>query len=143
MTVQVRGAGSAAEHGYEHPGVVNRYFRKSGGEDGAGTVLVLGIVLATVIALLGLMAIGDAAATRERTQDIADVAALAGAQKLRHSTDSSACAQAEDVVQRHDLTLTSCVVMGEHVRVTVQSRARLINASVESSARAGPADQPP
>ena len=143
MTERMGGAGAAPEHGCEQSSVVSRSFRKSGGERGAGTVLVLGIVLATGIALLGLMAIGDAAATKERTQDIADVAALAGAQKLRHSTDSSACTQAEDVVQRHNLTLTSCVVAGEHVRVTVQSRARLINASVESSATAGPADQPP
>ena len=117
--------------------------KKGGGEHGAGTVLVLGVILATVMALLGLMALGDAVATKERTQDVADVAALAGAQKLRYADESAACQQANDVVARHGLMLASCAVEARHVLVTVGTRTHMVDLSVESSARAGPADEPP
>ena len=114
-----------------------------GGEHGAGTVLVLGIILATALALLGLMAVGDAVATKERTQDVADVAALAGAQRLRHAGKAAACDQAGDIVHRHELSLASCSVRGTHVMVTVRTTTHMITMTVESSARAGPSDEPP
>lgn len=114
-----------------------------GGERGAGTVLVLGIILATALALLGLMAVGDAVATKERTQDVADVAALAGAQRLRHAGKAAACDQAGDIVHRHELSLASCSVRGTHVMVTVRTTTHMITMTVESSARAGPSDEPP
>lgn len=112
-------------------------------ERGSGTVLVLGLILAISVVLLGLMAVGDAVATKERAQDIADVAALAGAQKLRHEGSSVACRQAGELVARHGLSMSSCAVRESHVIVSVRARTHMIKTSVEASARAGPADEPP
>ena len=44
-------------------------------ERGAGTVMVLGLLVAFAIAIMGIMAIGDVVATRDRSQNVADVAA--------------------------------------------------------------------
>lgn len=117
-------------------------------ERGAGTVMVLGLLVALALAIMGIMAIGDVVATRDRSQNVADVAALAGAEELRRAGSTAvgstaACSTAEDVALRNHGTVRECEVVGEHVVVVIGAKAAMTGYSVESRARAGPADRPP
>lgn len=112
-------------------------------ERGAGTVMVLGLLVALALAIMGIMAIGDVVATRDRSQNVADVAALAGAEELRRAGSAAACSTAEEVALRNHGAVRECEVAGEHVVVVIGAKAAMTGYSVESRARAGPADRPP
>lgn len=112
-------------------------------ESGAGTVLALGIVMAMVISLLGMFALAEAVVAKDRTQDIADLASLAGAEELRVSGQKEACVAASDLIGSHGLEMKECRAEGSHVIITVQGRAKAIPMALTSSARAGPSDDPP
>ncbi|MFC8731415.1 Rv3654c family TadE-like protein [Luteimicrobium sp. NPDC057192] len=113
-------------------------------ERGSGTVLVLG--LAAVVVLLGtvLAGLGQAQAAHSAAQGAADLAALAGADALRHGED--ACAVGRAVAERNGGVLDTCVDEGGGV-VRVQMHrdapgvARLVGAGARATAtaRAGPA----
>ena len=112
-------------------------------ERGAGTVMVLGLLVAFAIAIMGIMAIGDVVATRDRSQNVADVAALAGAEELRRGGAAAACTKAQEVALRNQRNVSGCEVVGEHVVVVIQAKAAMSGYSMEVRARAGPADKPP
>ncbi|QFU97014.1 hypothetical protein KDY119_00507 [Luteimicrobium xylanilyticum] len=113
-------------------------------ERGSGTVLVLGLV--AVVVLLGtvLAGLGQAQAARSGAQGAADLAAVAGADALRHGED--ACAVARVVAARNGGTVDACADEGGGVlRVEVHRAApgvaRLVGsgARATAAARAGPA----
>ena len=112
-------------------------------ERGAGTVMVLRLLSAFAIAIMGIMVIGDAVATRDRSQNVADVAALAGAQELRRSGPVAACSKAQEAAVRNQHTVSECEVTGEHVVVVIRANAAMSGYSIDVRARAGPADKPP
>ncbi|WP_284292117.1 Rv3654c family TadE-like protein [Luteimicrobium album] len=113
-------------------------------ERGSGTVLMLG--LAAVVVLLGtvLAGLGQAQAAHASAQGAADLAALAGADALRHGAD--ACAVVRDVAARNGGTVDACVdegggVLRVGVHRDVPGVARLVGsgARATAAARAGPA----
>ena len=112
-------------------------------ERGSGTIMILGLLVAFALAIMGVMAIGDVVATQEHSQHAADVAALAGAEELRRSGPSAACSTAGEVALRNYGTVRDCDVVDEHVVVVIRAKAAMTGYSVESRARAGPADRPP
>ncbi|MFT3944327.1 MAG: flp pilus-assembly TadE/G-like family protein [Ancrocorticia sp.] len=112
-------------------------------ERGSGTVIVLGLLVAFAIVIMGIMAIGDVIATRDRTQHVADVSALAGAEELRRSGSAAACPKAQEVAVRNRGTVSGCEVAGEYVVVVIHDTATLTRYSIKSRALAGPADRPP
>ncbi|PUB24011.1 secretion/DNA translocation related TadE-like protein [Promicromonospora sp. AC04] len=113
-------------------------------ERGAGTVLVLGIVAATLLLALGIAALGTAQNVRGATQAAADLGALAGATALRDGFDP--CGTAGAVVARNGAEIASCEVLGGGVVRVVATRAaagpggELGSAlgQARASARAGP-----
>ena len=112
-------------------------------ESGAGTVLTLAIVMAMVISLLGMFALAEAVVAKDRTQDVADLASLAGAERLRIEGQDRACGVASELVSLHDLDMVSCDVEGSHVAVTVQGHPKAIPITLTSRAQAGPSNEPP
>lgn len=112
-------------------------------EDGSGTVLSLTIVIAMVVAMLGMLVISEAVAAKQRTQDVADLASLAGAERLRDSGQPEACREANSLVSHHHLVLVSCRVQESRVAVVVEGKPKGIPMNVSSSAEAGPANEPP
>ncbi|MGO1591383.1 MAG: Rv3654c family TadE-like protein [Ancrocorticia sp.] len=112
-------------------------------EAGSGTVLSLAVVIAMVISLLGMFAIAEALLARDRTQDVADLASLAGAEQLRLSGEGQACSAAGDLVARHNLDMVACEAEGGHLSVTVEGKPKAIPMTVTSRAQAGPANEPP
>lgn len=135
--------------------------RSRGGDDrGAGTVLVIGIVLGALV-LVGVLAVlGRAEGTRGSAQSAADLAALAAAEQLAGSGPvlgtagqaepdtfavARACRVARDVALVNGAELTTCTHLGDGV-VRVGTH-RALGAGTGSQARAtataGPADVRP
>ena len=105
---------------------------------------MLGLV--AVVVLLGtvLAGLGQAQAVHASAQGSADLAALAGAEALRHGED--ACGVAQEVAVRNGAVLDACLDEGGGVlRVDVHrdapAVARLVGsgARATAAARAGPA----
>lgn len=109
-------------------------------DEGSATINVL--ALSAVLAVAGMVAIllAQVADVRARAATAADLAALAGAS---HVLTRTACPAASAVAASQSARLTSCVVDGWEVRVTVSVRLRgplsHFPAAV-ARARAGPAD---
>lgn len=121
-------------------------------DEGSGTVLVLAVV-AVVMVLAGLVAaLASAQGARARAQTAADLAALAGAQRVATPggipLDAGAvdgadpCATARDVAARNGAGLRSCTAgVDGVVEVTVAGRGGVMQGpAATASARAGPAD---
>jgi secretion/DNA translocation related TadE-like protein len=113
---------------------------RAGADRGAGSILVLGavaVVLTTVLAVLTLAAAYDA---RHRAAAAADLAALAGAGRVRVGVEP-ACSLARTVAAANGGVLRSCAVEGEQVVVSVAATivgpARWLPDPVRR-ARAGP-----
>lgn len=77
---------------------------------GAGTVLVLGLVAAAMLALTGVGGIGVAALTGTRAAAAADLAALAGADVLLGRAGGTPCGAAGRVAAANDAELGSCTL---------------------------------
>jgi secretion/DNA translocation related TadE-like protein len=107
------------------------------GERGAGTVLLLAVVLVGLLVAAGLATVASAHAARGRAQAAADLAALAGATALgRHPADE-ACRLAGEAARRNGAELRSC--HDEPVRVlVVEVAASGAGMVAVASARAGP-----
>lgn len=129
--------------GYANPDGLHPQSDPDSQEHGAGTIMVLGLLVACALAIMGIMAIGDAVATRDRSQNIADVAALAGAEELRRAGAAAACTKAQEVALRNQRNVSGCEVVGEHVVVIIRTNAAMSGYSIDVRARAGPADKPP
>lgn len=90
-------------------------------EQGSGTVLVLGgmsVLIAVLVAGLGLVA---AVLASHRARAAADLAALAAAASIQDVAQTHApCPLAASVAGRNHARVTSCVVVGDDVTVVVQ-----------------------
>lgn len=128
-----------ARRGIPWPGAAHRE-----PERGAGTVLILGIVAATLLLAVGIAALGAAQNARGVAQAAADLGALAGATALRDGFDP--CATAVATVARNGAEAASCEVLdGKVVRVVATHvvagpAGQLVGAlgQARASARAGP-----
>ena len=111
---------------------------RSADQRGAATILALGLVgLLLVVAVVAAGTIAIVLAHR-RAQVAADLAALAAAGALQSGADP--CAAASDIADRHDASLTRCVVDGVTVAVATEVRlpVALGGRTVPARARAGP-----
>jgi len=111
-------------------------------ERGTATVTALGLV-----ALLVLVAAASTGTTaivlaHRRAQVAADLASLAGASALQAGADP--CAAAVRIADRHDATITGCLVDGLSVVVAteVQLPPVLGGRAVPARSRAGPGTTP-
>lgn len=106
-------------------------------DDGAGGVLAVAIVGATVVATLGVLALSAALATSQRVISAADAAALAAADVVLGVVAGEPCALASEVARAHDAVLTACRIDGAEAHVTTEDVFAGI--PISASARAGPA----
>lgn len=104
----------------------------------AGTALAAGILTVTATLSVGLVALGGAAVTAQRTAGAADAAALAAADAASGAivTDQDPCALAARIATTADATVISCEVHG--LTATVQVRSSYAGVFAVSDARAGP-----
>lgn len=124
---------------------------------GSGTVLMLGIVAATLVIVAGIALLAHAQSARGAAQAAADLGALAAAEQLAAGSRSGlgaagsgaetpvgpalaarACGLAREVVRANGAVLAQCDLLGQgvvRVRAAVTAGARTATAS----ARAGPA----
>lgn len=110
------------------------------GERGAGTVLVLAVVLVVMVAVQAVAVLAAGQTARHRAAAAADLAALAAAQQLA-SGAADPCADAGRIARANGAALRDCVVDG--VEVEVQVRVETTSAlpwlpAQERRARAGP-----
>ncbi|WP_432484399.1 Rv3654c family TadE-like protein [Kineococcus esterisolvens] len=113
------------------------------GDDGSGSVLLLGVValaLALVVAVSGL---GAAVTARHRAQAAADLAALAGADVVLGRAGGDACGRAARVLRAHGALGGCTLEAGGAVRVEARVAvggplaALLAGSPARSAARAG------
>lgn len=106
------------------------------GDEGAGGVLALAIVGATLAGSLGVLGLGSALTVRQRVTAAADAAALGAAEVLLGVAPGEPCAVAAELALAHRTTLVSCALQGAEAVVTVGSSA--FGIPVTATARAGP-----
>ncbi len=88
-------------------------------ERGSATLWVLSLVLIVWAAGTLVVATGVVLAARHQAGGAADLAALAGADRVLSGPDT-ACGTAARVAQRNRARLTQCRVLGSEVEVVVQ-----------------------
>lgn len=93
-------------------------------DEGAGTVLALGLVAVLCTAVLACAALGAAVVGRHRAATAADLAALAAADRSVGRVDGPPCPAAASVARANGAALTGCVV-GADGSVTVTTEATL------------------
>jgi len=112
------------------------------GEDGAGTVLVLAVVLSALLLASAVAVLGTAVVARHRAAGVADLAALAAADVLLGRTAGDPCAAAASVAAAGGAALARCAPAGEEVVVEVRVDVGGVLAGLgpaRGAARAGPA----
>lgn len=109
------------------------------GEEGAGVVLVLGLV-AFLVAVAGVCAGAAGLVTAHRqVQAAADLVALAAAEAGRSGGD--ACREAVRVADANRVDLRHCAAVGSGVDVVVEASVELAGSwTLAGRARAGPAE---
>lgn len=110
------------------------------GEEGSGTVNSVGLIaLALTLAIL-LAGVGGARTVSVRLQAVADLAALAGAERSATSpwedVGSRPCEAASEVAAANGVSVESCEVIGTDCRVVVSGSATVMGVSLEIRARA-------
>lgn len=116
--------------------------RPSGSDAGSGTVWVIVAVVVVAAVTTGVLTARAAAATRSRATAAADLAALAGAERISLGHDA-ACAAVTAVASANDAAVHRCEVGADHVEVWVVATgggwtARIVRAV--GRARAGPVE---
>jgi secretion/DNA translocation related TadE-like protein len=128
---------------------VMRVVRNAGGagsDDGSGSVLVLALGAALVVAMVGVASAGQVVAARHAAEAAADMSALAAASTVVLAGPGAACARATVVATAQATQLDECVVAPDlTVRVVVVKSlpgalANLGLGPVQGRARAGPAE---
>jgi len=107
------------------------------GERGAGSVLVLAVVAATVLVTGMLAPVAGISVVRHRATTAADAAALAAADSLVGVTTGDPCERAGEVAAAAGASVLRCVPDGLVVTVRVRVVGTFI--PVEADATAGPA----
>lgn len=108
-------------------------------EPGSSTVIVAAFLMVLTVMTGLILQVGWVASAQERAQDIADLAAISGAQTLLESGDEGrACAAAKEVSAEAEIT---CEVAGERVsvHVMIDSKFGWIVDAVDATAAAEPA----
>jgi len=109
-------------------------------EEGAGTVMAMGLAIVLLMLLAGMMWLGQAVTMAAKAATAADLAALAAADAARGLTTGDPCQVAADMVARHGAVLVSCEVVGKDAD-TVQIEVSLLTGlpwPAYSKSRAGP-----
>ena len=106
------------------------------GERGAGSVLAVGVVAATVAAVLLMTPVAVALLTKQRVTAASEAAALAAADVVAGIAPGSPCAVATTVAQTADVGLTACVIEGPVV--TVATSRSVLGFVIRVAATAGP-----
>lgn len=110
--------------------------RRFGDDTGAGGVLAIAIVGATMVATIGILTLGAALVTRQGVAAAADAAALAAADAMLGAVPGEPCTLAAEVALANTASLVACRIDGAEVYVTAQ--AAFAGIPVAVSARAGP-----
>ena len=110
------------------------------GEEGSGTVNSVGLIaLALTLAIL-LAGVGGARTASVRLQAVADLAALAGAERSAtapwEDVGSRPCEAASEVAAANGVSVESCEVLGTDCRVVVSGSTTVMGVSLEIRARA-------
>ncbi|WP_372453523.1 Rv3654c family TadE-like protein [Acrocarpospora catenulata] len=111
-------------------------------ERGSGTVWVVAVMGVVWVVVVIMVWVGVVRVGRHRAQVAADLGALAGAKQAFVSEDV-ACGEARRVVEANTAQLTSCVVSGGVVDVSVAVAMTLpgLGARIATAwAKAGPAE---
>ncbi len=103
-------------------------------ERGAGAVVALAIVGATVIVLLAVLALGAALVLRQRIIGAADGAALAAADAASGAVAGVPCTVAARVAEANGAALDVCAVDGLTATVTVRASLGPVPFSARSTA---------
>ena len=116
----------------EHPGR---------GDEGSGTVLVLGVCAVALALVLAVLGLGAAVTARHRAESAADLAALAGADVVLGRAPGEPCARAAGVLAASGARVATCAVAADgSVQVTavvaVRGRFAALGAA-RATARAG------
>lgn len=117
----------------------------TGRDDGSASVLAVGVMLAIVLLLGGLLAVGAAARATHRMRAAADLGALAGATRRQGGADpAQACAVAREVARANGARDVECRVEGAVVQVRASRPVDLAGVFpgmplASAMARAGPA----
>ncbi|MFI5085666.1 MAG: Rv3654c family TadE-like protein [Actinomycetales bacterium] len=110
-------------------------------EDGAGTVLIVGLVVVLTCMIVAVVLLLQAVNGAARAATAADLAALAGADAARDLIPGDPCTVAADVAGAHGAELVRCLVSGQDLDVVdVQTRLPLPAplGAASGRARAGP-----
>lgn len=110
--------------------------RRGRDDTGAGGVLALAVVGATLVCALAVLALGSALTVRQRLVSAADAASLAAADTLLGVVSGEPCARARAVATAHRVALTDCALSGAEARITVSTHVLTLPISADS--RAGP-----
>lgn len=120
--------------------------RRGAGEQGSGSVLVLGMVAAVLVVLTATVVLAGALAAAHRSRGAADLSALAAAgEAVDGASSAAACGVAADLARVNGATLRSCVagsdgVVDVEVVVAVPLHvAGVTPRTMPGRARAGPA----
>ena len=107
---------------------------------GAGTVLVLGLVAALLAMTVGGLVLASAVVASHRARLAADLAALAGAARLRDGAAvEEACVAADRVAANNGAGLVGCGADGLRLDVIVVVTAPAWPEPAQARAKAGPA----
>ena len=105
-------------------------------DEGAGSVLALAIVAASVILIGGQLALGAALVQRQQALGAADAAALAAADTLLGVVPGIPCEVAATVADADGARIADCELDGYLATVTVSARVGIFEVTARS--RAGP-----
>ncbi|RIQ27331.1 Rv3654c family TadE-like protein [Jiangella rhizosphaerae] len=98
---------------------VGRRGAELGRECGAGTVLILSVVLVIMVATQAVAVLAAGQSARHRAAAAADLAALAAANRLALGS-ADPCADAGRIAEANGAALRDCVVDGMEVEVQVR-----------------------
>ena len=105
-------------------------------DHGAGSVLALALVGATVVVAVAALALGSALVLRQRVIGAADAAALAAADVASGAIAGDPCPTAQRVARANGAVLLSCRIEG--LIATVETSAAFGMVPVSARSRAGP-----
>ena len=110
------------------------------GDEGSGTVNSLGLIALAITLSLLLAGVGAARTAAVRLQAVADLAALAGAERSAASpwedVGAAPCDAAASVADANRVGMESCEVLGSDCRVVVSEFVSVMGVSVEIRAKA-------
>lgn len=108
-------------------------------ERGSATLLVVGAIASIMTLTTSALVLAAVIVATHQARSAADLAALAGAQRLEDAVaEDAACAEARRVAQRNRAQLRGCAVDGMDLEVIVAVTVRTWPSDAVARARAGP-----